>query len=90
MIKSDDVKQKYHDVIDSVTTERDELKVKMHLARMEVQDEWKVVEKKWQQFKSKSAQLEHVASGSAQEIGEAISILGGELKESYKRFKKVL
>jgi hypothetical protein len=90
MIKSDEVKQKYQEVIDSVTTERDELKVKMHLARMEVQDEWTVVEEKWQKFKSKNAQLEHAVSDSAHEIGEAMSILGGELKESYKRFKKVL
>lgn len=90
MIKSDDVKQKYHDVIDSVTTERDELKVKMHLASLEVQDEWKIVEDKWQHFKSKNAQLNHAASDSAHEIGEALSILGNELKESYKRLKKVL
>jgi len=88
MIKSNDVKQKYHDIIDSVKQERDELKVKIHLASMEIRDEWEIVESKWQYFKSKATQLEHAANDSAHEVGEAVSTLGSELKEAYRHFKK--
>ena len=87
---TDDIKHKYQDMIQSVKTERDELRVKMHLANLEVQEEWAVVEKKWDQFKHKTGELEGAASESSHELGEALSILGDELKQSYRRFKSVV
>lgn len=90
MSTADDFKRKYRDLLQSVKTERDELRVKMHLANLDVQDEWRAIEKKWDHFKKKTREFEGAASDSSHELGEALSILGDELKESYRRIKKVV
>ena len=35
------------DLIDNLKTQRDELRVQMHLAKAEIRDEWEEIEKKW-------------------------------------------
>ena len=84
------IKDSYQSVIDSLKQERDELNVKMHLAGMEVRDEWNDVEKKWEHLQSKGHQLGKATGESAHEIGEVFTKLGDELKETYKRLKRAL
>lgn len=86
----DNLKEKYQSVIDSLREERDELNVKMHLAGMEVRDEWHEVEKKWEHLQSKGKHLSKATGESAHEIGESFSVLGHELKETYQRLKRSL
>ena len=90
MTKTETAKQKYTELLNTLKTQRDELNVKMHLASMEVRDEWQVVEDKWEHLQSKGAQLEKEAGGAAHEVGEAISILGHEIKEGYKRIRNII
>ncbi|RBP52864.1 hypothetical protein [Arenicella xantha] len=85
-----DVKDKYQSLISTLKRERDELNVKVHLASMEVRDEWKGVEEKWEHLQSKGRQLGQATDESAHELGDAVSILGSELKETYKRLKRAL
>lgn len=87
MSTKDTLKENYTSVIESLKKERDELNLKMHLAAMEVRDEWDSVEEKWQHFQSKGHQLSQATGESAHELGEAFSILGDELKETYRRLK---
>jgi len=59
---------------------RDEADLKMHLASLEIKEEWKELETKMEAF-SQRAGLET----SRDSVGEALHNLGSELKQSYKR-----
>jgi len=74
-----------HDMNRDLKKLRDELELKMHLASMEAKQEWKALDAKWQSFSSK-AKLED----SAESVGDALQLLGEELKRGYKRLKAAL
>lgn len=84
------IKDSYRSAVEGLKQERDELNVKMHLAEMEVRDEWQEVEKKWEHFQTKAHELGKASGESAHELGEAFAILGEELKETYRRLKRAL
>jgi hypothetical protein len=58
MKASIDIQSNYKSAIDNLKKERDELNVKMHLASMEVRDEWEEIEKKWQHAHVNRASIE--------------------------------
>jgi len=64
---------------------RDTIKLRIHLASKEVQDEWNELEQRWSSFESK-AQLDK----SAKDVGDAVKILASELKDAYTRIKQAL
>lgn len=74
-----------HDLNRDLKKLRDETELKMHLASMEAKQEWKALEAKWQKFSSR-AKLED----SAESVGDALELLGEELKKGYKRLKLAL
>ena len=64
---------------------RDELDLKMHLASLELKDEWHELEQDWQNFSARAG-LEESAKG----LGESLDLLGEELKRGYQRLVKAL
>ena len=74
-----------HDLNRDLKKLRDELSLRMHLASMEAKQEWNELETKWQKFSSR-AKLEDSAEG----VGNALELLGEELKKGYKRLKVAL
>lgn len=64
---------------------RDEIKLKIHLGAKDLQDEWRQVEERWDAFSAK-ARIEQ----SAKDIGDALGILGAELKDAFERIRKAL
>lgn len=64
---------------------RGELELRIHLASMEAKQEWKELEQKWQRFSSR-ARLEE----SAESVGDALELLGEEIKRGYKRLRAAL
>jgi hypothetical protein len=71
-----------HDMERDLKKLRDELKLKMHLASMDMKQEWNELEGKWEKFSEKTGLDE-----SAQALGGSLEALGAELKNSYKRFR---
>jgi hypothetical protein len=71
-----------HDVMRDLKKLREELQLKMHLASMEMKQEWDELEGKWEQFSAKTGLDE-----SAHALGGSFEALGEELKNSYKRFR---
>lgn len=69
---------------------RDELKVKMHLAKADARKEWEKLEAKWQEFERKGQAVENATEQSRQEIQEALGELSRELKEGYERIRKAI
>jgi len=64
---------------------RDELRVQVHLAKKEVQDDWEELEDKMEDMVAK-AQLTETGEG----VGEAIEQLGQELKLGYRRIRDAI
>ena len=86
----EDIREEYNRLVDVLRQQRDELNVKVHLASMEVRDEWEELEKKWQHMKAKGKQVHEVAGDSAHEIHYVVMDLGYEIKKGYKRLKDIL
>lgn len=72
-------------LLDELKTARDEIKLKIHLGGKDAKDQWEAAEARWEAFQVK-AQL----SQSAADVGDAVEILGSELKEAYQRVRKAL
>jgi hypothetical protein len=73
------------DLVESLKTVRDELKVQVHLARKEVRDEWEELEEKLEDMAEK-AQLEETGEG----VKDAVKQLGQELKLGYARIRDAI
>jgi vacuolar-type H+-ATPase subunit D/Vma8 len=75
----------FDDLVADLKQKRDELRLKMHLASKEAQDEWEELEEKMQEFSSR-AELGKTSEG----LGDALGKLGEELKMGYKRVRDAI
>ena len=75
----------FDDLIEDLKQKRDEIRVKMHLASKDLQDEWQEFEQKWEKF-SNRADFESTGEG----LEEAFEKLGHELKLGYQRIRDAL
>lgn len=78
------------EVIESLERIRDQIKVKIHLAAADARDEWDELEKKLGQLRGKAGTIGRVAEDAAEDVGEAVELLGQELKKGYERLRKVI
>jgi hypothetical protein len=86
MSKGPDVKE----LIESLERVRDEIKLKLHLAAADARDEWEELEKKLGQLRGKANRIGRVAEDAAEDVGEAVELLGKELKRGYERLRKMV
>lgn len=77
-------------IIARLQTERDDLKVRLHLARAEVREEWDKVEARWHALEHKARQLGTAASASSTDVGVAMRLLGDELTRAYQNLRRTL
>ncbi len=81
MMKQDDFTR----LVDKLKADRDELKLKMHLASMEVKEEFEEAEKKWNQLKNKAMSIAGDAAETSDEYVAKAKVIGDELKDAYRR-----
>ena len=79
-----------NEILDELRTTRDELRLQMHLAAAEVRDEWTVLEKKYEHFRSRAEQVGGATGEAAEDVGNALELVGAELRKGYKRIRKAL
>ena len=70
--------------------QRDELRLKLHLAKAEAEDEWEELEKKWKKLKAKKHELQREAAETADELEEIVTKLGRDIKKGYERIRQHL
>lgn len=85
-----DLQQEIRNLQATLKTQRDELQLKIHLGKMDAQEEWEKAEQQWQHFKSKADALGSAGKEGAQEIGAALKLLGEEIGQAFSRIRKVL
>ncbi|GAB5451637.1 MAG: hypothetical protein Hals2KO_19650 [Halioglobus sp.] len=72
---------------DALKQQRDELRVKLHLAGMEVSDEWDELEDQWENLVAKKDQLKHELEPTVADARVAWLMLKDEIKEGYKTIR---
>lgn len=98
---SDDIpttnRKRFEELRQALEQERDELRVRIHLARSEVMDEWEELEEKWQHFgdKTRSVKDKFKTAGStlgesSEQISESWHLLLAEIQTGYDRIRKSL
>jgi seryl-tRNA synthetase len=78
----------FDDVVDKLKTERDELRLRAHLMKAEIHDEFQDLERKWEHLESHLGRLKAASKESAEDVGAALKQLTEELAEGYRRVKK--
>lgn len=79
------IKQDFENLLDKLQVERDEIKLKLHLASMEAKEEFDEAEKQWGQLKIKAAEIADDSVETSEEFIDKAKIVGEELKRAYSR-----
>lgn len=85
-----EIKEEFNHLIDKLKTERDEINLKLHLATLEVKQEFEEAEPKLNQLKIKGAEIIDESVEVSEDMLAKAKIVGEELKETYQRIAKRL
>jgi hypothetical protein len=77
-------------LIDELETQRDELAVRLHLARQEARDEWETLEKKLAHLRARAKVVGNEASEVADDVGAAARQVVDELRTGYARIRALI
>jgi len=80
-----DITKQLDEMARKLEQEAGELRVKIHLAKMEASDEWKELEEKLVQLRSKTKELSGVTAEASKDIGAAAKLLGEEIRDGFKK-----
>lgn len=85
-----EMKEELKRMVEKLKTERDEIRLKIHLASMDAREEFEEAEKKWFHVKVKASDIADDAVETSEEFIAKTKIVGEELKETYNRISKRL
>ena len=85
-----DIQKSIDDMLEKLKEERDELKLKLHLAKMDVSEEWDKLELKLEKLEGKAHELGEATVDASKDVGEAAKLLGQEILEGFKKIAKHL
>lgn len=71
-------------------TERDELKLKLGLAKLEAREEWEELEQKIEGLRGRLKVLGSEARETSGELGAAFDMVADEIREGFARIRKLL
>jgi len=83
-----DIKLRIDEMLDNLKQERDELRVKLQLAKLEATDEWGKIEAKLVKLEAKVKEIGGATAEASQSIGEAAKLLGEEIREGLKKIAR--
>jgi septation ring formation regulator EzrA len=83
-----DVKDRIEEMFDELKRERDELHVKLHLAKLETSEEWQKLEGKLEKLESKLKEIGGATADASREMGAAAKLLGEEIRDGLKKIAK--
>jgi hypothetical protein len=77
-------------IADDLKRQRDELQVKLHLAKADARDEWAKLETRWEVAKAKMEAARQEASHTTESVSTGLSLVLDELKKGYDNIRKTL
>jgi ElaB/YqjD/DUF883 family membrane-anchored ribosome-binding protein len=69
---------------------RDEVELQMHLASADARDQFSELEHKWDGFRARAEVVGKASESAAEDIGEALEVLGDEIKKGYQKIRSLL
>ena len=81
---------KWQQVLTDLERERDELKLRIHLAKAEGRDEWDRIDKKLDELRFRASAAGTEAKDAMDDVGEAAKKLADEIKAGLDRVRKTL
>jgi SMC interacting uncharacterized protein involved in chromosome segregation len=84
------IRKKLESELEALQATRDELRVRLHLGKLDAQEQWDQIEKRWQHVESKLKVAGEAGREIAGDIGEAANLTIGEIKEGYAKLRKLL
>lgn len=85
-----DVKQELRTLFDGLATQRDELRVRMHLARAEARDQWEHLERQWEHARGRLEVIGREAGDAAGDVASALRLVADEIRKGYDRVRQLL
>lgn len=85
-----DLQDRLKEEFENLRMLRDELRVRIHLAKAEARDRWEELEKDWERVEGKIKVIGEEAQESAKEVGEATGNLIDELRDAYRRLRDLV
>jgi putative cell wall-binding protein len=82
-----DIQKEFSELVENLKTERDEIKLKLHLASMDAKEEFDTLDEKWDLVTQKAAEIADDAVEVSEEGIAKAKELGQELKETYQRLR---
>lgn len=77
-------------LIDDLKRQRDEIRVRLHLAKADAKNEWERLEEKWEHVRGKLEVVGREAGKAAEDVGAALRLAAEELRAGYARIRKLL
>lgn len=85
-----DRKERLQQLITQLEQERDELKMKLGLAKLEAREEWQELEKKMENLRGRMKVLSEEAREASGDVGAAVDVVAEEIKEGFDRLRKLI
>lgn len=70
--------------------ERDELKLQMHLAKKELQDEWENLDQQLESLGQRYEPLRKAVAESTDDVWDSLKLVGSEIREGFSKIRKSL
>jgi hypothetical protein len=86
----EDLKTRLKGMMQQLETERDELKVKLGLAKLEARDEWKELETKMDALRGRMKVVGEGAKEASGDVAAAADVLAGEIKAGFAKIRKLM
>jgi hypothetical protein len=83
-------KQKLDDLMQTLKQQRDELRVRLHLAKAETKDEWDKVERHFTRLMDEYKPTRDVVNQTAVNVWSALQLAGEEVLRGFERIRKTL
>lgn len=77
-------------LIRELEEERDELKLKVHLGKMEVKEQWQELEDKLDALNHRFDPLKDAIDETPEDVWDSLKLVGSEIKDGFNRIRKSL
>ncbi len=85
-----EVKEQIDQIIEKFRQERDELRVRAHLAKGELLEEWEKIENKLGKLESRAKEIKAATAEASKDIASAAQLLTEELRKGFENMRKRL
>jgi hypothetical protein len=85
-----DIKARMDELLNDLKRERDELRLKFKLAKLEANEEWVKLEAKIARLEARAREVGNATTEASEDIGAAASLLGEEIREGFRKIAKHL